>query len=70
MTTYPHCLQCGRYWFKMTCEAFPEEGSIPLEIWAGGNFHEEPYPGDNGLQFITVDEWLKEQEAIEKEQDI
>lgn len=33
------------------CAAFPDLGSIPLEIWQGKNPHTAPVEGDNGIQF-------------------
>jgi hypothetical protein len=33
------------------CDAFPEPGGIPEEIWKGDNGHTEPYQGDHGIRF-------------------
>ncbi len=35
------------------CSAFP--AGIPLPIWNGENNHTEPYPGDNGIRFQSVE---------------
>ena len=34
------------------CSAFPN--GIPMQIWAGLNTHEQPYPGDCGIRFAPV----------------
>lgn len=34
---------------KNVCEAFPD--GIPDEIAYGENTHQEPYPGDHGIQY-------------------
>ncbi len=34
------------------CVAFAEQ--IPREIWTGECTHEQPYPGDHGIQFESV----------------
>lgn len=45
------CASCARkYPDAPTCEAFP--GRIPQPILNGENDHREPYPGDNGLQYV------------------
>jgi len=47
------CTYC-RHWDRSqapehVCAAFPE--GIPLEIWVGRNWHEDPFPGDHGIRF-------------------
>ncbi len=34
---------------KIGCLAFP--GGIPMPILVGDIMHDDPYPGDNGIQF-------------------
>lgn len=45
------CMRCKHFnpnnWG--TCTAFKDE--IPVEIWLGENDHQQPFPGDNGIQF-------------------
>ena len=42
--------------FVNTCSAFPDGEGVPDEILLGENIHTEPYPGDNGIQFESVEE--------------
>lgn len=37
---------------ERTCKAFPH--GIPSDIWYGKSHHTEPYPGDNGIQFMWM----------------
>lgn len=37
---------------KATCDAFPTR--IPLVFLTGENQHDEPYPGDNGIQYEEI----------------
>jgi hypothetical protein len=56
--TRPACEECKRLKVSgdldtpLSCEAFPS--GIPDDIYFYGNPHTEPYPGDNGLQFLSV----------------
>lgn len=34
-----------------SCDAFPADEGIPLEIWSFKVDHAFPYPGDHGVQF-------------------
>lgn len=45
----PVCTYCRHSQDFRVCDAFPEE--IPLAIWLGEHTHEQPYPGDHGIQF-------------------
>jgi len=36
------------------CAAFNHQSGIPLEIWNGQNNHQQPYAGDNGIQFESI----------------
>lgn len=42
------CSFCRHYRGEHRCAAFD---NIPEEIWEGFNSHQQPYPGDNGIQF-------------------
>lgn len=44
------CHVCTRRTGVMTCSAFPQ--GIPVIILKGDFLHTEPYPGDQGRQFI------------------
>ncbi len=51
---------CGfcRHWRPAedrTCAAYPERDSIPLDIWLARHDHQDPYPGDHGIQFEPRD---------------
>ena len=48
----PVCTFCRHESGFRKCAAFPDE--IPLPIWTGANTHEDPYPGDHGIQFEPV----------------
>ena len=47
------CTICKYYLSTKICSAFPD--GIPEEILNGKVSHEEPYPGDNGYQFIPIE---------------
>lgn len=51
-TSIAACAVCLRYRGSKTCGAFPDE--IPDTIFSGKDFHLEPYPGDNGKQFLPI----------------
>ena len=48
----PVCIYCRHVKRFRRCAAF--KGEIPLEIWLGKNTHQQPYPGDHGIQFEPV----------------
>jgi hypothetical protein len=53
----PQCIDC-KYFHKsnkngMTCDAFVK--GIPVLIVTSVVAHDEPYPGDNGIQFEPIE---------------
>ena len=58
------CRTCIHYRGGRDCAAFPFPKKIPEEIFTGAVSHEQPYPGDNGIQYEEVD-W----DALEEEED-
>lgn len=52
----PVCMLCKHLRFNegRTCDAYPKEDSIPMEIWTGENNHRKPFTGDHGIQFEPV----------------
>src|SRR6266508_464423 len=52
----PVCMYCVHLHLDegRTCDAFPEQDSIPLAIWLGENDHRQPFPGDHGIRFEPV----------------
>ena len=66
MTTMPtiscklrECIHLGKLdltIFNWRCKAFPD--GIPREIGFGDNDHTKPYPGDHGIQYQSLDNWL------------
>ena len=50
----PACALCV-HWVEGTrlCMAF-KDSPIPDEIWKGGDPHDEPFPGDNGIRFEEI----------------
>lgn len=44
-----HCQFCIHYQGSQRCQAFP--AGIPADLWSGKNWHQEPYPGDGGIQY-------------------
>ena len=51
MTLNLQCGRCKHYRGNMTCDAFPEFGGIPQEIFALEFDHRQPFPGDNGIRW-------------------
>lgn len=45
------CSACKHFRSSHSCDAFPEEDGIPVEIWTGEHDHQSPYPGDGGIQW-------------------
>ena len=40
---------------RRRCAAFPEAGTIPLDVWNGDNLHTKPIEGDHGIQFVKTE---------------
>jgi hypothetical protein len=55
----PVCLGCKHFHqdsgMPYRCNAFPGEEGIPDAIFVGGNPHNRPFPGDNGLRFEPIE---------------
>lgn len=51
------CLECMRYEKDWKCDAFPK--GIPKEIYTGEHDHNNAYPGDKGIRFKSLKEFLK-----------
>jgi hypothetical protein len=49
------CWSCFWYVRGMECRAFGSGVEIPDEIMSFGFDHREPFPGDNGRQFVPED---------------
>lgn len=47
----PTCFFCRHFDHWHSCAAFPDENSIPVEIWNNPQQHHRPHPGDHGIQF-------------------
>jgi hypothetical protein len=47
------CHVCVHRTGVLTCKAFPQDqGGIPSVILKGDFIHTQPFPGDNGIQFV------------------
>ena len=67
MSQSGQCVGCNRYEGGLACSAFPE--GIPEEIISGEFDHREPFPGDDGLQWIPLRPFRPgEAEAIVEEE--
>lgn len=54
MSTNFQCVTCIHYRMFKRCEAFPD--AIPDEIYSGEVLHDQPYRGDNGIQYEPMPE--------------
>ena len=63
------CLLCKRLIPEpgKGCEAFPER--IPDDIWENRVYHVLSFPGDNGLMFSPVNEYIDVQRIIDAERE-
>jgi hypothetical protein len=55
-TDIPQCIDCANLVSisNRTCKAFPE--GIPEEILTWRWDHINPFPGDNGIRFVPIEE--------------
>ena len=50
----PQCEGCAHYLGLGICVAFPE--GIPLQIMSNSFNHQAPFPGDNGIQYLAIED--------------
>lgn len=49
------CILCKNYLGFRSCFAYPDDNSIPIEIYTGEHDHTEPFPKDQGIRFEPLD---------------
>jgi len=47
-TSASQCQRCTHYQGDQKCKAYPDR--IPDKLWNGDVVHDEPFPGDHGIQ--------------------